>query len=426
MRSTLAWLDHSEVQRRKMMEVIDLFREKGTVDNLGLGSVRDTLSELLFPGTSTLHTRAKYLLFVPWLCRQLEGERTPSHRGWQRLKDLEIELIYALLNGGEQEGVIGRDAKETLKQFPSFMYWSAVRRYGILATPTTRAQLISGLDASHEAQKQARRFRDETSEWRRPRTWHAGLPPAEEGMLESTDFALTPDQASYLTDRIQVAAPDSYLAHLVAVGVRADVANPWMDPSVPSAPPGVQRTVTHAQRFSEVMHGAQLLYNLQVSEAIHRRQSDDGDLDVDDDLVDTYRSALDDWASTIEQQRGELNTWDEPGFWQLIGERNPRLPAATQRFAVWWIDEVRRRPPLELVDDQAIRETIRGRELETKGRLARLWDDRRLERYGGAAGAGQLNFRWGQVHRVITDITEARTDSSEHVVAGTAVADART
>jgi hypothetical protein len=66
MPSTLAWLDHSEVQRRRMMEVIGLFREKGTVDDLGLGSIRDTFSELLFPGTSTLHTRAKYLLFVPW------------------------------------------------------------------------------------------------------------------------------------------------------------------------------------------------------------------------------------------------------------------------------------------------------------------------------------------------------------------------
>ena len=56
----------------------------------------------------------------------------------------------------------------------------------------------------------------------------------------------------------------------------------------------------------------------------------------------------------------------------------------------------------------AVRQGIRARELETKGRLARLWDERRLERYGGAAGASALNYRWGSVRSVVRDITEAR------------------
>ncbi|MEX2374669.1 MAG: DUF6361 family protein, partial [Dehalococcoidia bacterium] len=132
--SSFAWLDHSETQRRRMMEVIDLFREKATVDDLGLGSIRDTFSELLFPGTSTLHTRAKYLLFVPWLCRQLEEEQVSSANGTRRLRELEIELIHALLAGGETEGVIGRDARDNLRQLPSLMYWGAVRRHGILVS----------------------------------------------------------------------------------------------------------------------------------------------------------------------------------------------------------------------------------------------------------------------------------------------------
>lgn len=50
MASRIAWLDYSEDQRRRMREVIDLFREHDTLDELGIGSIRDTFSDLLFPG----------------------------------------------------------------------------------------------------------------------------------------------------------------------------------------------------------------------------------------------------------------------------------------------------------------------------------------------------------------------------------------
>ena len=52
MPSTFAWLDQSEEQRRRVLDVIDMFKEQGTVDELGLGTVRDALPDILFPGTS--------------------------------------------------------------------------------------------------------------------------------------------------------------------------------------------------------------------------------------------------------------------------------------------------------------------------------------------------------------------------------------
>ena len=32
-----------------MLEVVDLFKEEGTVDELGIGSIRDALADSLFP-----------------------------------------------------------------------------------------------------------------------------------------------------------------------------------------------------------------------------------------------------------------------------------------------------------------------------------------------------------------------------------------
>jgi hypothetical protein len=57
--STFGWLDYSDADRRRMLEVVGLFREKGTLDELGIGSIRDTFADLFCPGTSTIETRAR-------------------------------------------------------------------------------------------------------------------------------------------------------------------------------------------------------------------------------------------------------------------------------------------------------------------------------------------------------------------------------
>jgi len=49
MASTFTWLDTSEHDRRRAMEVIDLFPRQNTQDELGVGTVRDSIAELLAP-----------------------------------------------------------------------------------------------------------------------------------------------------------------------------------------------------------------------------------------------------------------------------------------------------------------------------------------------------------------------------------------
>lgn len=75
--STFVWLDYSERERRKMLDLVDLFKEHDTRDELGIGSVRDAFSDMLFPGTSTIMTRARYFLLVPWTYQRLERQRVP-------------------------------------------------------------------------------------------------------------------------------------------------------------------------------------------------------------------------------------------------------------------------------------------------------------------------------------------------------------
>ena len=123
--STFAWLDHDEGERRRMMEVVNLFREKGTLDELGIGTVRDTLSEHFFPGTSTIQSRARYFLFIPWVYGLLERDRVPSNRADGRARKLQWRLVQSLQAGGEgaSKGVIGIEAGEHLLRLPSTIYW---------------------------------------------------------------------------------------------------------------------------------------------------------------------------------------------------------------------------------------------------------------------------------------------------------------
>jgi hypothetical protein len=78
MMSAFVWLDYSERERRKMLDFIDVFREHSTRDELSVGSVRDAFADMLFPGTSTILTRARYFLLVPWAYQRLEKSRVRS------------------------------------------------------------------------------------------------------------------------------------------------------------------------------------------------------------------------------------------------------------------------------------------------------------------------------------------------------------
>src|SRR3954465_12682008 len=107
MTSSFAWLDYSARERPTMLEVVDLFRDKGTVDELGVGTIRDAFADRLFPGTSTLQSRTRYWLFFPWLYQRLEGPKVTSAAADSRIRQLQADLVRSLEKGGESEGVIG-------------------------------------------------------------------------------------------------------------------------------------------------------------------------------------------------------------------------------------------------------------------------------------------------------------------------------
>lgn len=128
--SSFGWLALDPEQRRRMMEAVDQFRDETTIDDLGFGAIRDSFADALFPGTSTIQTRLRYALFIPWLLQEASHRQTVA--GMQAMfRGYEYQLIGALKRGGESQGVIGVTAGRSLRRMASEIYWGSMLRWRI-------------------------------------------------------------------------------------------------------------------------------------------------------------------------------------------------------------------------------------------------------------------------------------------------------
>ena len=141
--SSFAWLDYSERERRQVRDVLDLFREQETRDELGIGQIRDAFADLLFPGTTTIMTRARYFLFVPWIYLRLEQNRVPAARVLARLREEENRLTKTLLASGESDGVTAESPAITSSACPATSTGSVCAAGASVSSPAGRPSTIA-------------------------------------------------------------------------------------------------------------------------------------------------------------------------------------------------------------------------------------------------------------------------------------------
>ena len=400
MLSTFTWLDYSEHERRKMVEVIHAFAEQGTRDELGIGTIRDGLADLLFPGTGTVQRRARYFLFIPWMYFDLEQKETSSREisGWARSR--ETELIAALVKGGEKDsGIIGIEARDQLRRLPSNIYWQGLGLWGIRRFSGSQDQYHRSLDAWYRRKsQQLPPDKGENSTWvGAVPNWHPGIPRPEKGRRWKTDFRLTQAEARFLRDCIENHAAGSLLAHLVSLDKKvADAEFAWASETFRDFPAENRIQVDHARAFSEAIHGAALLYNLLLAEKADKAE-----------LVDKYKDDLMAWGDLLGTRASPIGQWDLTSFWALITNKGIRVPQRTRSFVTEWIHLIcESRQPAGLWQSKAARQLVHQREIDLKKGLARLQNSRSLELWTGAAGTGRLDFRWGISRIIVNDILE--------------------
>ncbi len=403
MTSTFTWLDYSDHERKRALAIVDALRQEDTRDELGLGVIRDALSDRLFPGTSTIQTRVRYFLFLPWIFRELERKDLDAARFAPRLRHLQDRLRRALVEGGESRGVIGFRRAGDVKRLPSSVYWQGLRRWRILrfdgseyeyarasrqlaARPVLRDNdggVVSGTDVA---------------------LFDSDLPRAPDGWLTCTTFSLRPDESRYLQGRIERAASESLLTHLLHTGiVPPQTAFVWDAVTLDTLPAALRDEVTHARNFSEAMHGAALLYNLMLAEA-----------KALEPRAEEYRTALGEWWQVWTARRTEIQTWSRQRFWMQLALWGARIGPATRDFVDTWLDAIAASTRVDtVIKDSSLRRLISEREGLLKGPRARLGNAEALRAWNGASGTAQLDFRWrspvrGMLRDLLTPSGESR------------------
>jgi hypothetical protein len=397
MASGFSWLDFAEEDRQKMLNVIQLFKEQGTVDELGVGVIRDAFADYFFPGTSTIQTRARYMLFIPWIYLNLEKRRIPSADIARRVRNDETKLIFALLKSGDDDGVIGKLSKEHLVRFPSNIYWNGLEAWGIRLFPCTQEEYHRNFGNYCRQKEQKDLENDERidSEGMSP-NWHRGIPSPPDDFLDHAELELTTEEALYLQERILQKQGQTLLDFLSREPEFIKANFLWDHPMVPSLPGSLKTEISHARNFSDSIYGAALMYNLMLSE-----------LRSLGDSIEAYHSELQKWAVDLTSRWEELILWYKNlnAFWSCSALKQARITFPTQNFIKRWMKLIfEETSPHDISRSEIARRMIYDREVLLKRKKARLENSRARELWNGASGAYRLDYRWGNAGRILKDI----------------------
>jgi len=404
MTSTLTWVDFAETDRQKMLDMLHLFADHETRDELGLGSIRDAFADYFFPGTSTIQTRARYMLFIPWLFRTLEKrELTPAEYSHQA-RQLETSLIYALLNGGEAEKVIGQEAKGSLQRLPSAVYWAGLGSWGIRLFRGTQSRYFRYLPLFYRSQRNRLKNDENEDVDYLGENWHMGLPSEPPGLLTRTTFDLTREEADYLSEMIMYHHQETLLARLIVSGTTPQSRYFWDEPMTRWLDSSLVREIQLSRNFSEIMHGAALLYNLMLATKRAR-----------EDWITKYDNRMRAWTQLVRSRWTALSEWHKQirEFWTAQPLVSANVPMRTRRFVESWLDIVLSGVDFDAALQSAVtRSLLEEREFQLKGNRSRLLNTRALEMWSGSSGEQQLDYRWSTVAAIIADITKGLSGSN--------------
>lgn len=280
----LGWIDFSKSERNKVLSVLDLLSERDTLDELGIAPIRDGFANIFFPGTSTIQTRAKYFLIVPYALKDLElSNETNPNRFLQAFDEIEKECGERLLDGDDTEGVIGSRSLaqgQWVKRTPAEIYWGGLRNYGIFTganlSLSEYVRAVCVMKKSKTSIKSLGNRNDseeidgddkDAGDLFRKQFWH--IPTYTEDWIEDLRIKLTKEEGDFLKRQIILSFPDSMMAYILKNDLSEilEVENfASLDSLIHLFPEQIQSDYALAIDFSNFLYVIRVLYNMIISE----------------------------------------------------------------------------------------------------------------------------------------------------------------
>lgn len=379
----VGWIDFSSKDREKAMAVIDLMKENGAVDELGIGVVRDRLADILFPGTSTIQTRAKYFFIVPWCMIEAEKNFKNKVDYLKRLNNIETDVIKALIKNepSNTTGIIGKDSIGTLKRKPSEIYWNGLRTYNIMPFNISRNQYISSIktNKNHDVEegddKDSYYLDNDEIRW--------NITKFRKNWKENLTLSLTKEESEFLKEKITRYYPNSLYSYIINNKDISLEDEDIYDLTFKNTLPEVVRSdLDLALNFGKVIHGAHIRYNI-----ILRQKNS---VEIED-----YEDYWNQWCNEMSQFN-----WDKFNIDRIY--EFAQITKGTKEFIEGWFKAIRE---LDNINLGQLDKMIEAREYSLKGQRAKL------KNYGNVdvskwVGLGMLEYRWRNVKTLVKDIKD--------------------
>ena len=284
----IGWIDYSKEERNKILSILHLLKTQGTIDEIGIGSVRDAFSDALFPGISVLQTRAKYFVLIPYLfdlaCQRCADGKLHSAKDVRfYIEKQEDKLVEILLNSTknneEKKGIIGSrnylSGKKSVKAKPSSIYWNGMRKSKILLDEKLsidyacgaiyqKGRMLSKKERKYEALETGSDDADVLNDG------HILFAPiyADYDFMSEAQIALTRKEAEYVFHCFTESAEtkDKAMAYMLNNPDLILKYDRFQDFKASEFPGELSKTVRYAQQFAEFIYGAHLLYNIIFAE----------------------------------------------------------------------------------------------------------------------------------------------------------------
>ena len=375
--------------------------EQDTRDEIGFLLLHQGFADRFFPGTSVLHTRIRYALFVPWI---YESAATAGSRGSKIEGAIRQNLIQLAIRlkqiGGEPRDVIGGDKLGQLtSQPPDRSYWSALRTWRLLDDNVqTRSEALARL----AARSSRRVLRDEEGgyldELESTDVFPAmpELPDDWNNPASALHFELEPEEREFLRDKLRkLTRPDDEKRALLARLMDRRVAFPASLPVLTSAlDPFADERDRAALKVARHAAGLAAIGRTIYGALVEQLRGDDGGPDES-----TFRDLLDTKLAEHGEAADHFDLEAVRGFLPELPEHFVEVLRHTQEF-------VRKGSAgrfTELLD------VFHRSEWRRKGQRARLGKtprarQRRTEWLPARHNTEPLHYRWRVITAMLDDL----------------------
>lgn len=285
MEAQIGWIDFSEKDRKKALDVIHLLQGQGAVDELGIGIVRDAFANIFFPGTSTIQTRAKYFFIVPYVMKEI-CDNVKYTTPVQIARQVDVEEHNCAKIMGDNDGVIGREVlphNRWVERKPSSIYWNGIKKLGIFTYPKLsmyeyyreeiiRRTMKSNSEQGNRSGEENEQDDDSASSSGRRSFWN--LPPEyDSSWRNDLTIELKPWEAKWMRKCISENLQDSLFKYIVdnnidveQLSTADDSFKALSDLVFDKVSTKMQSLLTLANQFNSLVYLSRILYNLILSD----------------------------------------------------------------------------------------------------------------------------------------------------------------